>query len=397
MTATVGFGGLGADGLWARGPVEATALRLESPALDDAVADLGATDAALFCLDFRHDGAHRLLRAARWRAAPPPHAGVAPPPWRPRERPSATAYAATVRSAVDAIAAGDLAKVVLGRWLDLVPPAPLSAQQRDALVATLVARLRATSPHAGVYALPAGGSDTLGRQRMLVGASPELLVARSGAEVRSTPLAGSAARAGDPVEDLRVRDALLRSAKDSHEHRFVVETVARTLRPFCRDLEVPRTPVAIATDSMWHLATPIRGRLTNPRDPRVAVLQLAADLHPTPAVCGEPRERAAALIRGAESRERGPLTGVVGRVDARGDGTAAVVIRSALVGTDDVRIFAGAGIVAGSDPDAEARETAAKWRTMLRALDADGAIEAMPATGPTPDAAGAVAGAGAAS
>ncbi|HEY1135188.1 MAG TPA: chorismate-binding protein, partial [Nocardioides sp.] len=227
-------------------------------------------------------------------------------------------------------------------------------------------RLRRQSPHAHVLAVP--HVDTAGRPATVVGASPELLVARTGAAVRSTPLAGSVPRAADPREDARRRAALVASAKDADEHRVVVDAVAAALAPVCAELVVPERPEVVGTDTMWHLATPVRGRLTDPPDPRCSVLHLAQALHPTPAVCGEPRAAAYALVEALEPRERGALTGVVGWVDGRGDGVAALVIRSAVVGSDGVRLYAGAGIVAGSDPEAEVRETAAKLRTMARAL-----------------------------
>ena len=280
-----------------------------------------------------------------------------------REMPSADRFADAVRAAVDRLAAPDalgrdaLRKVVLGRWLELDgAPSP----------ADLLAALAARHPAAHLFRVP------LGDGTQLVGASPELLVGRRGSRVRSTPLAGSVPRAADPVLDRVRAEALRDSAKDLHEHAFVVDAVADTLRPLCRWLRVPARPVLRATDTMWHLASPIEGELAEV-SPATSALRLAQLLHPTPAVCGTPRDAAYRLIAELEPHDRGVLTGAVGCLDAAGDGDWAVTIRAGVVDGRRLRLFAGAGIVAGSDPDSEVAETQAKLETMLAAAGVVGA------------------------
>lgn len=244
-----------------------------------------------------------------------------------------------------------LTKVVLGRWLHLrIDPAPVPDE--------LVGRLLAAHDHAHVFGMPIDATGTA----FLVGASPELLVSRFGRTVRSRPLAGSAPRSKDPREDRRRAQRLLASGKDRHEHALVVESIATTLGGLCDRLQVGAAPSLVATDTMWHLATDIVGELR----PAVArdVVDLVGLLHPTPAVCGTPTALARTVIAELEPSPRGVMTGAVGWMDGAGDGMFAVTIRSALLDGPWVRMFAGAGIVAGSDPLAEARETTAKLGTM---------------------------------
>ncbi|WP_308287253.1 isochorismate synthase [Actinomadura parmotrematis] len=270
--------------------------------------------------------------------------------------PSPAEYELAVEKALVRLGDGDVDKVVLARTLRIDTPAPVEP-------AALLRRLAAHDPHAHVYAVPSGPGRTL------VGASPELLVSRFGRDVASHPLAGSAARSADPAEDRRRADALLASAKDLREHAYVVRAVADGLRPYCADLDVPAEPSLVATATMWHLGTRITGRLA---DPGVTALTLARALHPTPAVCGTPAAAARDLIGELEPFDRGLYGGAVGWCDAAGDGEWAVAIRCAETGGDGLRLFAGAGIVAGSHPTAELAETTAKFGTMLRALGLDG-------------------------
>ena len=181
----------------------------------------------------------------------------------------------------------------------------------------------------------------------------------------SKPVAGSAARSGEPAEDMRRAAALLASQKDRREHAFVVDAVFEVLRPFCVELHVPREPSLLQTDAMWHLMTEIRGRL---RDPSISSLRLATLLHPTPAVCGSPRAEALAAIRTLEDLNRGFYAGFVGWSDATGDGQWVVSIRCAEIEENRIRVFAGAGIVEDSNAQDELAETAAKLRTILSAL-----------------------------
>lgn len=277
--------------------------------------------------------------------------GATPAPG-PRE------YASRVAEAVTMLRAGDgLDKVVLARALELRGGGPPD-------IAALVRRLAARDPWAHVYAvnLP----STSGVPRTLVGASPETLLRRRGDLVESLPLAGSAKRSADPCEDARRGAVLLCSEKDREEHAVVVRAIADALGPICSALEVPTGPELIRTRAMWHLATRIRGRLA---DPATTSLDVASVLHPTPAVCGLPRERARRAIEHLEPRDRGFYAGAVGWQDATGDGEWTVAIRCAEVEGDEVmRLWAGAGLVGDSDPEGELAETTAKFDTLLSAL-----------------------------
>jgi isochorismate synthase len=200
---------------------------------------------------------------------------------------------------------------------------------------------------------------------VIVGASPELLVSRFGREVRANPLAGSAARSGDPDEDRENGARLLASAKDHEEHAIVVDAIAQTLRPSCRELSWDPEPVLLETPNVWHLSTRFRGLL---REPSPSALELARALHPTPAVAGEPRDAALEAIAEREPFDRGAYAGPVGWVDASGDGEWAIALRCAELRGERATLYAGAGIVAGSRPDAEVDETERKFRAFLDAL-----------------------------
>lgn len=204
--------------------------------------------------------------------------------------------------------------------------------------------------------LPEGGE--------LIGVSPELLVRKQGDRVISNPLAGSARRMPDPVQDKAVAEALAQSEKDQYEHRLVIDEVNRVLAPLCAELDVPQQPSLITTAALWHLSTLIEGRLS---DPSLNALQLACQLHPTPAVCGLPTNKARQLIRLVENFDRGLFTGVVGWCDAQGNGEWVVTIRCGIVNGNIVRLFAGAGIVEASQPASEWAEIQTKLGTMLKA------------------------------
>lgn len=257
-----------------------------------------------------------------------------------------------VAKALTKFTQGGLQKVVLARSRHATLSAPLD-------MAELLARLIQQNPQAYVFAAP------LPHNRTLVGASPELLIRRSGTLALSNPLAGSVPRCSDPVRDRAHAHALLESAKDLREHAIVVDMVAEVLGNLCTDLQVPATPELVCTGSMWHLSSKISGRL---KDPGTTSLDLAFALHPTPAVCGWPTEMACDLIEELEESNRGFYAGAVGWMDASGDGEWAVSIRCAEVSDDGLRVHAGAGIVPGSDPALELAETEAKFRTILAGL-----------------------------
>ena len=268
-----------------------------------------------------------------------------------RAEPEPANYARAVEEAVARISAGEARKVVLARSV-------LVEAGRELDPRALLARLRAVDPSCYAFAAPTEAGD-------LVGASPELLVARRGREVRANPLAGSAPRAGDPVADRASAEALLASAKDREEHRHVAEAVREVLEPLCDELAFPDEPEVIGTATVWHLSTPLRGVL---REPAPSALDLARLLHPTPAVGGAPREAAAALLRELEPIERGAYAGPVGWVDGSGDGEWAIALRCAEIAGRTARLFAGAGIVAASEPELEVAETERKFRAFLDSL-----------------------------
>ncbi len=183
--------------------------------------------------------------------------------------------------------------------------------------------------------------------------------------MRSTPLAGSAPRSGDPEEDRANADALFASDKNRHEHAIVVDAIAETLGPFCDELTWDPEPVLLETANVWHLATRFEGTL---RDPAPNAVELVAALHPTPAVCGTPQDVARATIAELEDFDRGGYAGPVGWIDADGDGEWAIALRCAELDDERATLFAGAGIVGDSDPDAEVDETDRKFRAFLDSL-----------------------------
>ena len=255
--------------------------------------------------------------------------------------------------------ASELRKVVLARALDLAAD--------DALdIPTLLSRLSATDPAAYTYAvdLSAAGGGYTGAA--LVGASPELLVARSGDRVTCQPFAGSAPRGTDPDTDRAQAAALAASAKNRTEHALVVDAMRKALDPLCVDLQIPAAPQLSSTAALWHLSTPIAGRL---RDGSTTALDLALALHPTPAVGGVPTEDALAMIAELEG-DRGFYAGAAGWCDRHGDGRWVVAIRCAQLSADrrTARAYAGGGIVADSDASDELAETTTKFKTILGAL-----------------------------
>ncbi|WP_407555202.1 isochorismate synthase [Streptomyces sp. Pv4-95] len=300
-------------------------------------------------------------RSVRW--APPLHQDpliALPVPsdedtdWQVREVPSAERYGEAVAAAVARMRAGEFDKVVLARTLELTAP-------REPDLPAMLRRLARRDPSGYTFAVPSGPGRTL------IGASPELLVARRGGLLTANPLAGSAPRSADLAEDVRRAAALLESPKDLHEHAVVVDAVREALAPYCTRLDVPERPSLVRTAALWHLSTTITGE---PADPAVSALELAAAMHPTPAVCGTPTSLARSVIAASEPFDRGPYTGMVGWQDADGDGEWVVTIRCAEAEGRMLRLFAGAGVVAASTPQAETAETGAKFRTFLSAVGA---------------------------
>ncbi|MGY1691287.1 isochorismate synthase [Geodermatophilus sp. SYSU D01105] len=264
-------------------------------------------------------------------------------------------WCATVEAAVERITAGELAKVVLARDLLVTADAPLDPR-------SLLARLAARFPDCWTFAVDG-----------LLGATPELLLRRTGRELSSRVLAGTAPR-GAGAEDERLAAALLGSAKDRAEHALAVESLVRALEPYCSTLSAPDEPALLTLANVRHLATDVTGvqRRGGARG-SAGLLELVGAVHPTAAVCGTPTEAAAGVIGELEGMDRGRYAGPVGWLDARGDGEFGLALRCAQLCDDDpatARLFAGCGIVAGSDPAAELAETQAKFAAFQAALEA---------------------------
>jgi menaquinone-specific isochorismate synthase len=293
------------------------------------------------------------------RIGPDPGTGPMPSPARPPEPPRGlrfrpggldeASWPTAVAEAVRRIADGQLDKVVLAR--DVVARA-----DNDLDLRWLAGRLAAGYPRCWTYLVDG-----------LVGASPEMLVKREAGLALSRVLAGTIRRTGDDDHDLNLAAALAKSSKDLNEHEFAVASVARTLSPFCSAMNVPEAPYVLELPNVLHLATDVTGVV----DGAASSLALAAALHPSAAVCGTPTEPARALIGELEHLDRERYAGPVGWIDARGDGEWAIALRCGLISETDpqqIRLFAGCGIVAGSDPAAELAESHAKLVPMRDAL-----------------------------
>lgn len=267
-------------------------------------------------------------------------------------RPGPAAWREAVSEAVSAIRAGSLEKVVLARGVKVRTDIP--ANPFD-----LVSELRDGYPYSFTFGWQEGDS-------VFIGASPELLVATSGLELRANPLAGSAARGTDDQEDLHLGHALAASRKDQREHVFVVEDIRARLGPLAASLHVPAEPVLRKFPTVQHLSTEITGRLSEPR----SALELADVLHPTPAVGGTPRDDALLFLDKIEEIDRGWYAGGIGWCTPDGDGEIAVGLRCGLLRDTTAYLYAGAGIVADSDPEEELFETRLKFRPMLDRLSA---------------------------
>ncbi|HUE07248.1 MAG TPA: isochorismate synthase [Acidimicrobiales bacterium] len=276
-------------------------------------------------------------------------------------------YRAAVAEAVRTMQAPDarLRKVVLSR--------PLTVELSGRLPLTpVLRRLRAAEPTCTVFAMPTADGTFLG-------ASPELLVARHESRVTCHPLAGTVPRGTTARTDADAQGRLAGSDKERAEHRYVVDDIAGMLAPFCDELTVPETPSLVTFRSVAHLGTRIVGHL---KAPLPTILELLDRLHPTPAVGGTPRADALAAIKAGEPDDRGYWAGPVGWADARGDGEWMIGIRSALLNAHDATpgrtvlgLRAGSGIVADSDPEAEAEETNVKLATVLDTVIPGASVE----------------------
>lgn len=269
-----------------------------------------------------------------------------------RSLPGEARFKQSVQQAIANFQLSDIRKAVLSRILEV-------ELADDVDIDPIFARLTAQNPSGYHFRIPLiDGSE-------LIGASPELLLRKQGDSVYSNPLAGSARRQSDPERDRQVSESLMQSDKDAYEHRLVIEDIRKVLTPFCVEVDIPEKPSLMSTQAMWHLSTPIEGILSNPE---LTSLQLACQLHPTPAVCGYPTPMARKLINLVEPFERGLFTGMVGWCDGEGNGEWVVTIRCGLINKNRIHLFAGAGIVEDSCPESEWAETQAKLQTMLNAL-----------------------------
>jgi menaquinone-specific isochorismate synthase len=252
-----------------------------------------------------------------------------------------------VAQAVRRIRAGELEKVVLARDL-------LATAEHPIDVRLLLLRLARRYPEC--YTFSVAG---------LVGATPELLIRRTGQEIESLVLAGTTPRGPGPADDLARGKALLASAKDRHEHECAISSVRQALAPLCSALHTPDEPELLVLPNVQHLASHVTGRLAD----GASVLDVVAAMHPTAAVGGTPTASAIQVIRELEGMDRAGYAGPVGWIDAHGDGEWGIALRSGIVEGRRARLFAGGGIMGDSDPAAELAEAQAKFRVMQYALE----------------------------
>ena len=257
-----------------------------------------------------------------------------------------------VGSAIDAIKSGKLEKVVLAR--------DISASSKSEInVRGLLQRLEIEYPSTWIFLVDG-----------LIGATPELLVRLSKSLVTSRVLAGTIRKTGNEDRDLTLAASLAKSSKDLEEHEYAVRSVADALAPFCSSTNVPESPFVLHLSNVMHLATDVTGVL-NDSAKQADIFTLIEKLHPSAAVCGTPTEEAKQLIKKLEQMNRGRYAGPVGWIDAHNDGEVAIALRCGELSSDRkmIRIFAGCGIVAGSDPVNEFAESQAKLMPMRTALE----------------------------
>jgi menaquinone-specific isochorismate synthase len=282
----------------------------------------------------------------------PPNTGLVSPTglsWQEGSLPGPR-WEQAVAEAVAAIKAGGLRKVVLARDVFGTAAEPIDAR-------ILLQRLAVRYP--GCFTFACDG---------MIGATPELLVRRAGREVSALVLGGTLPRGENPAEDEALGEELLASAKNNEEHAYAVVSIREALAPLCEVLEVEARPALLKFPNLQHLGTRVRGTLAGGGTPKSA-LALAAAMHPPAAVCGTPTGAALDLIRELEHMDRERYAGPVGWVDAEGNGEFGIAIRSAQLSGRTARLFAGCGIVAGSEPAAELAETLVKLQPMRGALE----------------------------
>ena len=257
-----------------------------------------------------------------------------------------------VAAAIAAIKSDQLEKVVLARDLSARSTTEIDARQ-------IIKRLEIEYPSTWLFLVDG-----------LVGATPELLVRLNKSLVTSRVLAGTIRKTGDEERDLALAASLAKSSKDLEEHEYAVRSVADALAPFCTSTNVPESPFVLHLSNVMHLATDVTGVLNDSAKP-TDIFTLISELHPSAAVCGTPTDTAKKLIRELEEMNRGRYAGPVGWIDVHGDGEIAIALRCGLLSDNNksIQIFAGCGIVAGSDPEKEFAESQAKLMPMRTALE----------------------------
>ncbi|MBM7169746.1 isochorismate synthase [Streptomyces sp. G44] len=299
-----------------------------------------------------------LLRLAELCLAPEPAADVPRPAYegertyRRAELPDAEHWKGLVRRATGRIRDGAFEKVVLARELRVTASSPFD-------VPTAVNRLRGAYPDTTVFAVDH-------EEYTFLGATPEYLVRVDRRAVHALGLAGTAPRGLTPEQDAALALELAGSAKIQHEHDIVVQMLRDALRDACVDVASDAEPSVVKLANVQHLSTKVRGELA--ADSTAGILDFVDRLHPTPALGGHPREESLSWLSANEGLDRSWYAGVVGWADHSGQGQFAVTIRSALVDGPSASLYAGCGIVADSDPEAEYAESCAKLRPMMSAL-----------------------------
>jgi menaquinone-specific isochorismate synthase len=255
-----------------------------------------------------------------------------------------------VAKAIDEIEKTELEKVVLAR--DLIVNSHRSIDVRK-----ILRNLGVEYPSTWVFAVDG-----------LVGATPELLLRLSRGMVTSRVLAGTISKTGNDEKDLALAASLARSSKDLEEHEYAVRSVADALDPFCTSTNVPESPFVLHLANVMHLATDVTGALIESKK-NVDAFTILEKLHPSAAVCGTPTNLAAQVIKRIEGMSRGRYAGPVGWLDARGDGELGIALRCGQIKDNEIQIYAGCGIVAGSKPEKELTESNAKFAPMRSALN----------------------------
>ena len=263
---------------------------------------------------------------------------------------SSTDWQGRVADAIKEISDSSLEKVVLARDLTITATDEIDPRE-------ILRRLSAEYPSTWTFAVDG-----------LVGATPELLLRLSRGMVTSRVLAGTISKTGDDEKDLALAASLARSSKDLEEHEYAVRSVADALEPFCASTNVPESPFVLHLANVMHLATDVTGALIeSKRD--IDSFSILEKLHPSAAVCGTPTNAAAQVIAKIEGMSRGRYAGPVGWIDARGDGELGLALRCGQITKNVIRIFAGCGIVSGSNPEKELLESNAKFAPMRSALE----------------------------